>query len=199
MLRQPAACVCALLLIAAGCVGPAGSPSYPAEAEAEAEAEQTYDRETPLHEADLLFGQGAAGIAELIERAFAELGRPNGFIKGEEAAGALGFGLRYGHGTLVLKSGETRRVYWQGSSLGFDVGGNAAKVFVLVYNLAAVDRIFQRYPGVDGSVYFVGGIGLNYHQSGDVVLAPMRLGVGWRLGASVGYLKLTPRRSIIPF
>ncbi len=197
MLRQPAACVCALLLIAAGCVGPAGSPSYPAEAEVE--AEQTYDRQTLLHEADLLFGHGAKGIAELIEHAFAELGRPNGFIKGEEAAGALGFGLRYGHGTLVLKSGETRRVYWQGSSLGFDVGGNAAKVFVLVYNLAAVDRIFQRYPGVDGSLYFVGGIGLNYNRSGDIVLAPMRLGVGWRQGASIGYLKLTPSRSIIPF
>ena len=197
MLRQPAACVCALLLIAAGCVGPAGSPSYPAEGEVE--AEQTYDRATLLDEADLLFGQGAKGIAELIERVFAELGRPNGFIKGEEAAAALGFGLRYGRGTLVLKGGETRRVYWQGPSVGFDVGGNAAKVFVLVYNVAAVDRIFQRYPGVDGSLYFVGGIGLNYHQSGDIVLAPMRLGVGWRQGASVGYLKLTPRRSIIPF
>ncbi|MEE9280166.1 MAG: EipA family protein [Myxococcota bacterium] len=159
----------------------------------------TFDQTTLLREADALFGQGAKGVAELIERAFADLGRPNGFIKGEEAAGALVFGLRYGHGVLQLRTGETRPVYWQGSSIGFDVGGNAAKTFVLVYNLPSIDRVFQRFPGVSGSLYFVGGLGLHYHQSGDIILAPMRLGVGWRQGVAVGYLKLTPKRSIFPF
>jgi hypothetical protein len=179
-----------------GCAGPAGPPAYPSTTSAD---EETYDERALLNEADSLFGEGAEGVAELIERAFAQLGRPNGFIKGEEAAGAVGFGLRYGHGVLTLKTGETSPVYWQGSSIGFDVGGNAAKTFVLVYNLPSVEHVFQRYPGVDGSAYFIGGLGLNYNQSGDVVLAPIRLGVGWRLGASVGYLKLTRKGSLVPF
>ena len=144
-------------------------------------------------------GDGAVGLGSLIERTFAQQGRPNAFIKGEEGAGAFFFGLRYGHGELQVKNGETRKVYWQGPSLGFDTGGNASKVFVLIYNLGDADLLFQRYPGVDGSAYFVGGLGVNYHQSGDVVLAPMRLGVGWRLGASVGYLHMTPTKSYIPF
>lgn len=196
MIRHAPACVCVLVLIASGCAGPAGPPTYPSTTAAEGE---TYDEKALLHEADALFGEGAEGVAELIERAFAQLGRPNGFIKGEEAAGAFGFGLRYGHGVLTLRTGETRPVYWQGSSIGFDVGGNAAKTFVLVYNLPSIEHVFQRYPGVDGSVYFIGGLGLNYNQSGDIVLAPIRVGVGWRLGASVGYLKLTRKSSIIPF
>ena len=141
----------------------------------------------------------AAGLASLVERAFQQRGRPTGFIAGEEAAGAFVAGLRYGRGKVKLKSGEEANLYWQGPSIGFDTGGNASKVFILVYNLAQIDEVFQRYPGIDGSAYFVGGVGMNYNQSGPIVLAPMRLGVGWRLGASVGYLKVTPTRTVVPF
>lgn len=190
---------CVVVLLAAGCAGPAGPARYPADGADAPADDSTYDRATVLGEAEALFGKGAEGVAQLVERAFADLGRPNGFIKGEEAAGAFAFGLRYGHGVLTLKSGESRPVYWQGSSIGFDVGANASKTFVLVYNLPSAERVFQRYPGVDGSLYFVGGLGLNYHQSGDIVLVPMRLGVGWRQGANVGYLKLTPEASVVPF
>ena len=110
----------------------------------------------------------------------------------------MGVGVRYGKGKLHLKNGATRDVYWRGPSVGFDVGGNAAKVFVLVYDLPDMASAFQRYPGVDGSLYFVGGVGVNYQQSGDVVLAPMRVGVGLRGGVNIGYLHYTPKHSWLP-
>jgi len=168
-------------------------------ATAAAAAEDTYDRDTVLAEARAFFGEGAEGLAEVIEKVFAEQGRPNGYIKGEEAGGAIGVGVRYGHGTLHLKSGVSRQVHWQGPSVGFDVGANAAKVFVLVYNLPSVDAVFQRFPGVDGSLYFVAGIGVNYVRSGDIVLAPIRAGVGWRQGANIGYMHVTRKKSWVPF
>jgi hypothetical protein len=159
----------------------------------------TYDQETILDEATAFFGKGAKGLAGVIEKAFEDQGEPNGYIKGKEAGGAIGVGVRYGSGTLLMKDGTRRKVHWQGPSVGFDLGANAAKVFVLVYNLPSVDALFQRYPGVDGSLYFVAGVGLNYVQSGDTILAPIRLGVGWRQGASVGYMHLTRDKSWIPF
>jgi hypothetical protein len=108
-------------------------------------------------------------------------------------------GVRYGNGVLHLKRGNTLRVYWQGPSLGFDVGGNAAKVFVLVYNLQRPDELFQRFPGVDGSLYYIAGAGVNYQRSADITLAPIRLGVGLRAGANVGYTHYTRQQSWIPF
>lgn len=161
--------------------------------------ESTYDQDTMVREAASFFGKGAEGIADVIKKAFADQGRPNGYIKGEEASGAIGIGVRYGHGTLVMKSGARRAVYWQGPSVGFDFGANAAKVFVLVYNLPRADRIFQRFPGVDGSLYFVAGVGINYLRSEGTVLAPIRLGVGWRQGANVGYMHVTRKKSWVPF
>ncbi len=166
---------------------------------ASAEDSSGYDEDSVVREAEAFFGEGAKGMADVISKAFKDHGQPNGFIKGEEAGGAIGVGLRYGHGTLQLKSGVTRKVYWQGPSVGFDVGGNAAKAFVLVYKLNDIEKLFQRFPGVDGSIYVVGGVGVNYNQSGDIVLAPIRLGVGWRLGASVGYMKVTKEKTINPF
>ena len=161
--------------------------------------EDTYDQESMLQAAEGFFGSTTEGLAKLIEKAFKEQGRPNGYIKGEEASGAIGVGLRYGNGEMILKKGGSRKVYWTGPSLGFDLGGNASKVFVLVYHLPSADRIFQRFPGVDGSFYYVGGAGINYQQRGAIILAPIRLGVGLRAGASVGYMHYTPEKTWNPF
>jgi hypothetical protein len=159
----------------------------------------TYDQDSVLKEAEAFFGRSTEGLAKVIEKAFKEQGRPNGYVKGEEAAGAVTVGLRYGNGTLVMKDGATRRVWWQGPSIGFDFGGNVAKVFVLVYHLPRTSAIFQRFPGVDGSLYWVAGAGINYQRRNGIVLAPIRLGVGLRAGASVGYMKYTARKTYNPF
>lgn len=161
--------------------------------------EQTYDQESILAAATDFFGNTAEGLGKVIEKAFKEQGRPNGYIKGEEASAALTVGVRYGDGQLVMKSGGGARVYWAGPSIGFDVGANAAKVFTLVYHLPNVAAIFQRFPGVDGSLYWVGGAGINYQRLKGITLAPIRLGVGLRSGASVGYLHYRREKSINPF
>lgn len=161
--------------------------------------ESTYDQDTILQAIGNFFGESTATLAKVVEKAFQDLGRPNGYIAGEEISGAFGVGVRYGNGVLHLKRGNTLRVYWQGPSLGFDVGGNAAKVFVLVYNLQRPDELFQRFPGVDGSLYYIAGAGVNYQRSADITLAPIRLGVGLRAGANVGYTHYTRQQSWIPF
>jgi hypothetical protein len=169
---------------------PAGKPA--------AEGE-TFDQDSVLRDAEAFFGKGAEGLGKVIEKAFRDHGRPNGYIKGEEAAGAIAVGLRYGNGTLVLKNSRSRRVWWTGPSVGFDLGANAAKVFVLVYHLPKAGAIFQRFPAVDGSFYYVGGAGINYQQRGNIILAPIRLGVGLRAGASIGYMHYTPKKTYNPF
>jgi hypothetical protein len=159
----------------------------------------TYSEDSVLRQAEDVFGEGAEGIGELIERAFKRYGRPNAVIRGEEAGGAAVAGLRYGKGELSYAGGGARKIYWQSPSLGLDVGGNAAKTFIMVYRLRATEDLFQRYPAVDGSFYAIGGAGLNYNQIGDTVLAVIRVGVGWRAGISVGYLKFTPEATANPF
>ena len=159
----------------------------------------TYSRKEVDEQVMGFFEGGARGIADVISKAFNQYGRPVGFIKGNEGAGALVVGLRYGEGWLHLKSGQKVYVYWQSPSVGFDLGVNASKVFCLVYGMTDVNQIFQRYPSVDGSAYVVGGFGMNYQRSGDVTLAPIRFGVGLRLGANVGYMGFTRERTINPF
>lgn len=161
--------------------------------------DDTFDKDTVLKDAEAFFGKGAEGLAKVIEKAFAELGRPNAYIKGQEAAGAITVGLLYGDGTLVMKKGSSRRVWWQGPSIGFDFGGNVSKVFTLVYGLRSSGALFQRYPAVDGSFYYVGGAGINYQRRDGVTLAPIRLGVGLRAGASIGYLHYTRKKTYNPF
>lgn len=161
--------------------------------------DKTFDQESVLKDATEFFGSSTEGLAKVIEKAFKDHGRPVGYIKGEEASGALTVGLRYGDGVLTLKGGASRKVFWQGPSIGFDVGANASKVFTLVYNMSSTQQIFKRYPSVDGSLYYVGGAGINYQQRGKVVLAPIRLGVGLRAGASVGYLNYTAEKTLNPF
>lgn len=162
-------------------------------------AEQTFSEEEVIAAAGDFFGGVSKGLADGVHTIFSKYGQPNAYIKGEEASGAIILGLRYGRGNLVMKTGSQSKVFWQGPSAGWDFGGDAVKVFTLVYNLPDSQTIYQRFPGVEGSAYFVGGIGINYQQRGDVILAPMRSGLGLRLGASVGYLKYTPTQEWLPF
>ncbi len=145
------------------------------------------------------FGSVSKGLAKVVRRAFSSYGHPNGYILGEEAGGAFIAGLKYGEGTLYTKNYPPMKVYWQGPSLGYDFGGDGDKVMTLVYNLQYTPQIFERFVGVDGSAYLVGGVGMTFLRRGDVVLAPIRSGVGLRLGANVGYLKYTPSATWNPF
>lgn len=174
------------------------APALAAEA-AKTSDNNTYDQDSVIKDATAWFGKGSEGLAKVVEKAFKEHGRPNGYIKGEEAGGAITVGLRYGHGTLHMKAGSTRSVHWQGPSIGFDLGANASKVFVLVYNLQNTEQLFQRFPAIDGSFYYVGGAGINYQRRDNITLAPIRLGVGLRAGASIGYVHYTKTKTLNPF
>ena len=149
--------------------------------------------------AENVFGQGAEGLAGILERILADQGEPVAYISGQEASGAFGFGIRYGSGVMRHTVEGDRDVYWTGPSLGFDVGGQASKVFVLVYNLHDSQRLFRRYPSAEGNAYFVGGFTASYLRRGDVVLIPVRLGVGMRLGVSAGYMRFSERNRWVPF
>lgn len=145
------------------------------------------------------FGQISQGLASVVERAVSKYGLPNGYILGQEASGALFGGVRYGDGTLYTKNAGQHVIFWQGPSIGFDIGGDGSKLMMLVYNLPSVDSIFSRYPGVDGSAYVVGGVGMTVMGYGNVILVPIRAGVGARLGINIGYLKFTRQATWNPF
>ena len=164
-----------------------------------AAGQAAYSDDEVVKAANSFFSTGAKELGDVLGKVLKDKGQPVAIIRGEEAGGAIGVGLRYGHGELVFKSGGSRKVYWQGPSVGFDVGANAVKVFALVYNLPSADNLFRRFPGVDGSLYFVGGFGVNYVQSGKVALAPVRFGAGWRQGVNIGYMKFTQTSKINPF
>ena len=158
----------------------------------------TYSEDEVTHKVSDFLGVTAESAGSVIERAFKDNGRPTGYIAGEEGSGAFIFGLRYGKGLLYMKDRPTQTVYWQGPSVGFDAGGNGSRVFVLCYNLQYPDAIFRRFPGVDGSAYFIAGMGVNYQRADGITLAPVRAGVGLRLGANVGYLSYSRKRNLIP-
>jgi len=145
------------------------------------------------------FGTISHGLAEIVERAGSQWGLPNGYILGEEAGGAWVAGLRYGEGILYTKNAGDLRVYWQGPSLGFDFGGDGARTMMLVYSLPATEAIYQRFIGIDGSAYFVGGLGMTALTFNNIVVVPIRSGIGLRLGANIGYLKFTPTATWNPF
>lgn len=161
--------------------------------------DSTYDQGTVLSAATGVFGKGAEGLAKVIERAFSKYGRPNAYIAGQEGGGAFIVGLRYGNGTLYHKIEGERPVHWTGPSVGFDVGGDASKAFFLVYNLNDTQDLYRRFPAGEGKVYFVGGFAMSYQRRGDIVLVPIRLGVGWRLGVNAGYYHFTEERTYNPF
>jgi hypothetical protein len=145
------------------------------------------------------FGTISRGLAQIVEKAGSQWGLPNGYVLGQEAGGAVVAGLRYGEGILYTKNAGDLRVYWQGPSLGFDFGGDGARTMMLVYNLPATDAVYQRFVGIDGSAYFVGGLGMTALTFNNIVVVPIRSGIGFRLGANVGYLKFTPTATWNPF
>lgn len=168
-------------------------------ATADPNAKDTYQEDDLIGEAEGLFGKGAQGVAKLIEDILKKQGRPNGYIVGREGGGALVVGLRYGSGTLHHKVEGERKVYWTGPSVGFDAGANAGSTFVLVYNLYDTEDLYKRFPAGEGAAYLVGGFNASYMRRGDVVLIPIRVGAGLRLGANVGYMKFSKKQRWLPF
>lgn len=175
-----------------GVTSPAGEP-------APQEPSTTYHKDDLIGAAEGVFGKGSQGLASMIEDLLKKQGEPNGYIVGREAGGAVAIGLRYGSGTLHHKVEGNRPVYWTGPSLGFDLGANAGKAFVLVYNLYDTQDLFHRYGSGEGQAYLVGGFHVSYLRRGDVVLIPVRMGAGLRLGANVGYMKFSEKQSWLPF
>jgi hypothetical protein len=159
----------------------------------------TIPRKDVFTAAEGVFGKGAEGLADMIEDLLRERGDPSGYITGREAGGAFIAGVRYGSGTLHHQIEGDRTVYWTGPSVGFDFGANADKVFVLVYNLHDSERLFRRYPAAEGNAYVVGGFTASYLRRGDVVLIPVRLGIGARLGVNAGYMRFSQKNRWLPF
>lgn len=159
----------------------------------------TYQQDDLIGAAEGVFGKGAQGLATMIEDILAKQGRPNGYIVGREAAGAFVLGLRYGSGTLFHKVEGNRDVYWTGPSIGLDAGGNASQTFTLVYNLYDSQDLYKRFPAGEGAAYLVGGFTASYMRRGDIVLIPIRLGVGARLGVNVGYMRFSEKQKWLPF
>nr|WP_241761262.1 DUF1134 domain-containing protein [Erythrobacter sp. NAP1] len=159
----------------------------------------TFAEDDLIGAAEGVFGKGAQGLAGMIEDLLRKQGEPNGYIVGREAGGAFIFGARYGSGTLHHKVEGQRKVYWTGPSLGFDAGANAGNTFVLVYNLYDTQDIFRRYPAGEGQAYFVGGLHASYMRRGDVVLIPIRIGAGLRLGVNAGYMRFSEKQRWLPF
>lgn len=181
---------------------PAGDPVAAPAAEAPPaaqSAEPTYAEKDVLTAAEDVFGKGAEGLAEIVRKTFKDRGEPNGYIVGREAGGAIIVGVRYGSGTLFHKVEGQKKVHWTGPSVGFDIGGDGSKVFALVYNLNDGEDLYKRYPAAEGKAYAIGGFTANYMQRDDVVIVPIKLGVGWRLGLNAGYMKFSKKGKWLPF
>lgn len=177
---------------------PTAEPAAPVP-EAVADTTQTYREDDLIGAAEGVFGKGAKGVAEMIRKTLAKQGQPNGYIVGREAGGAFILGLRYGSGTLHHKVEGQKPVYWTGPSVGFDVGGSAGSTFVLVYNLYDSEDLYKRFPAGEGQAYAIGGLNASYMRWGDVVLIPIRVGAGLRLGVNAGYMKFSKKQNWLPF
>ncbi len=176
-----------------------GSADVPVPAASPSASGQTFQRDDLIGAAEGVFGQGAEGLGRIIENILSEQGEPNGYIVGREVGGAFVFGLRYGSGTLHHRVEGMMPAYWTGPSLGIDAGANAGSTFVLVYNLHDSEELYHRFPAGEGAAYLVGGFNASYMRRGDVVLIPIRLGLGARLGVNVGYMKFSKRQRWLPF
>jgi len=161
--------------------------------------QQSFSQNELVGSGHKFFGNVSRGLALTIEEAVRRWGEPNGYVLGQEASGAFVGGLRFGEGQLYTRNAGDRRVFWQGPSIGFDFGGEGARTMMLVYNLPVVDALYQRFAGVDGSAYFIGGFGFTALTAEGITVVPIRTGVGWRLGVNLGYLKFTPQATWNPF
>ena len=164
-----------------------------------ANAPQRFTTEELVDNGHRFFGSISRGLAQVVEEAGRRWGQPNGYVLGQEASGAIFGGVRYGEGVMYTRNAGDQRVYWQGPSIGFDVGGDGDRTMMLVYNLPSTRGIFRRFGGLDGSAYFIGGFGFTALTDNDVVLVPIRSGVGARLGINLSYLKFTPSSTWNPF
>ena len=171
----------------------------PFEAAAQAARPQRFTSRELLDNGHQFFGTVSRGLASVVEEATRRWGQPNAYILGQEASGAFIAGARFGEGVMYTRNAGDHRVYWQGPSLGFDAGADGARTMMLVYNLPSTNAIFRRFGGIDGSAYLVGGFGFTALVADEVVLVPIRSGVGARLGVNLGYLKFTPRSTWNPF
>jgi len=187
------------VLVAGLEAGPAGAQSAPPGSPPQPPASGQFSGNEVVDAGHRFFGGVSRGLATIVEKASSQWGLPNGYILGEEAGGAFIGGLRYGDGTLYTKNAGDVRVYWQGPTLGVDAGADGARTMMLVYNLPRTEAIFERFGGVEGSAYFVGGLGMTALTASNIVVVPIRSGVGLRLGANVGYLKFTTQPTWNPF
>jgi hypothetical protein len=178
---------------------PPPSPTYVPEPASPEGSERGYTIDE-IHEVTRgFFGTISTSLGSVIEYAFSKSGRPDGYVLGTEGGGAFLAGLRYGTGTLYMRSGGTAKVYWHGPSIGTDVGAAGSRTMFLIYNLRDPNDLIREFTGVDGSAYFVGGVGITFLKGGPVLMAPIRSGLGFRLGANLGYIRFTPRPTWNPF
>ena len=182
----------AIAIVAVFAAAPAAEPAT------ETSDDATYTEHEITQATANFFGTTTEVAAKAVQRVFKDLGQPDAYIKGDEGSGAFVVGARYGSGWLIRKNHDPKKVYWKGPSIGFDIGGNASKCFTLVYNLKSERRLYQRFPGIEGSIYYVAGIGVLYMRSGGVTLAPMRTGVGLRAGVNAQYEVFSDKRDWFP-
>lgn len=185
----------ALLLIP----GAAGAQSDEAAPPPQQESGNSFTQNEIVQAGANFFGVTTEAMAKAVQKVFSDNGLPDAYIKGDEGSGAVIVGLRYGQGYLIRKNAEPVKVYWQGPSVGWDFGGNASKTFMLIYNLGDSERLYRRFPGVDGSFYLVAGLGVNYMRSSGITVVPMRTGVGLRAGVNAGYIDFTHEATVNPF
>jgi hypothetical protein len=183
--------------VASQASGPASAG--PAQSGSPAQSGTTYHKDDLVGAAEGVFGKGARGLADVIQDILSKQGEPNGYIVGREGGGAFVVGLRYGSGTLYHKVEGQKPVYWTGPSIGPDAGANAGNTFVLVYNLYNTDDLYHRYGAGEGQAYLIGGFNVSYMRRKDVVLIPVRVGAGLRLGVNAGYMKISRRQNWFPF
>ncbi len=171
----------------------------PVSVNAQGAVSDTYSPTELLDAGNQFFGSISQGLASVVERAVSQYGQPNAYILGQEGSGALFGGVRYGEGTMYTRNVGQREIFWQGPTIGFDVGGDGSRIMMLVYNLPHINAVYGRYPAIQGTAYLVGGVGMTVLKRGNVIMVPIRSGVGARLGVNVGYLKFTEQPTWNPF
>jgi hypothetical protein len=198
LMRLSGAATLLAALVMMGAAPASAQTSLPSKKAAPA-APETFSSDELVNSGHRFFGNVSRGLAMAIEDATRKWGQPNGYILGQEGGAAFVGGLRYGEGKLYTRNAGDRRVFWQGPSVGFDFGGDGSRTMMLVYKLPSTDAIYQRFGGVDGSAYVIGGFSMTALVANDIVVVPISSGVGARLGVSVGYLKFTPESTWNPF